>query len=187
MTYQYLTFDMIKQAKKNGGYIDQKVFATASNYGFNSLVINKTSRHIIEDFVKFVLPLSSPKCNYLLINGLQHNKLTRMMSQLVFKAIGQYINLTRYRQIIETESVLNLSPDEPKWVTEDQKHSFNVARTHYQKKRSRDIALKGQCCMNKLRGKAEEVLDKSQAKAFLLMVILVVTKIMKRHTLRRSM
>ena len=84
-----------------------------------------------------------------------------MMSQLVFEAIGKYINPTRYRQIIETESVQNLSPDEQKWVTEDQKHSSNVARTHYQKKRSRDIALKGQCCMSKLRGKAGEVLDKS--------------------------
>ena len=30
MTYQYLTSDMIKQAKKNGGYIDQKMFKTAA-------------------------------------------------------------------------------------------------------------------------------------------------------------
>ena len=44
MTYQYLTLDLIKQAKKNGGYIDQKVFKTASSYGFDSLVIDKTSR-----------------------------------------------------------------------------------------------------------------------------------------------
>ena len=83
------------------------------------------------------------------------------MSQLVFKAIGKYINPTRYRQIIETESVQTLSPDEQKWVTEDQKHSSNVARAHYQKTRSRDIVLKGQCCINKLRGKAGELLDKS--------------------------
>ena len=152
MTYQYSTLDLIKQAKKNGGYIDQKMLKTASNYGFDSFVIDKTSRHIIEDFVKFVRPLSSPKCNYLLINRkrLQHNKLTHMMSQLVFEPIGKYINPTRYRQIIETEIMQNVSPDEQKWVTEDQKHSSNVARTHYQKKRSRDIALKGQCCMNKL-------------------------------------
>ena len=100
------------------------MFKTASNYGFDSLVIDKTSRHIIDDFVKFVRPLSSPKYNYLLINrnGLQHNKLTHMMSQLVFEAIRKYINPTRYRQIIETENVPNLSPDEQKWVTEDQKH-----------------------------------------------------------------
>ena len=86
MIYQYLTLDMINQAKKNGGYIDQKVFKTASNYRFDSLVNDKTSRHIIEDFVKFVRPLSSPKCNSLLINrnGLQHNKLTHMMCQIVF-------------------------------------------------------------------------------------------------------
>ena len=163
MTYQYLTLDMIKKAKKNGGYIDQKVFKTASNYGFDSLVIDKTSRHIIDDFVKFVGPLFSTKCNYLLINrnGLQQDKLTHMISELVFKAIGKYINPTRYRQIIETESVQNFSPDKQKWVTEDQIHSSNVVRTHYQKKRSRDIALKGQCCMNKLHGKADEVLDKS--------------------------
>ena len=91
---------MIKQAKKNGGYIDQKVFKTESNYGFDSLVIDKTSRHIIDDFVKFVRPLSSPTCNYLLIkrNDLQHNKLAHMMSQLVFEATGKYINPTRYRQ-----------------------------------------------------------------------------------------
>ena len=97
MTYQYLTLDMIKQAKKNGGYIDQKMFKTAINYGFDFLVIDKTSRHIIEDFVKFVRPLSTPKCNYLLINrnSLQHNRWTRMMSQLVYEAIGKYINPTR--------------------------------------------------------------------------------------------
>ena len=143
--------------------LTKKMFKTASNYGFDSLVIDKTSRHIIEDFVKFVRPLSSPKYNYLLINrnGLQHNKLTHMMSQLVFEAPGKYINPTRYRQIIEIESVQTLSPDEQKWVTGDQKHCSNVAHTHYRKKRTRDIALKGQCCMNKLRGKAGELLDKS--------------------------
>ena len=67
----------------------------------------------------------------------------------------------RYRHIIETASVQNLFSDEQKSVTEDQKHSSNIARTHYQKERSCDIALKGQCCMNKLHGKAGKVLDKS--------------------------
>ena len=66
-----------------------------------------------------------------------------------------------YRQIIETAIVQNFFPAEQKWVTEDQKHSSNIARTHYQKERSCDIALKGQCCMNKLHGKASEVLVKS--------------------------
>ena len=113
---------MIKQAEKNGGYIDQKMFKTACNCGFDSLVIDKTSVHIIEDFVEFVWPLSSPKRNYLLINGndLQHMKLTHMVSQLVFEATGKFINPKRYRQFIENESVENLSPDEQKWVIEDQ-------------------------------------------------------------------
>ena len=39
--------------------MDQKLFKTASNYGCDSLVIDKTSIHIIEDFVRFVRPLSS--------------------------------------------------------------------------------------------------------------------------------
>ena len=64
----------------------------------------------------------------------------------------------RYRHFKETASVQNLFPNEQKWVTEDQKHSSNIAHTHYQKERSCDIALKGQCCMNKLHGK---VLDKA--------------------------
>ena len=69
MTYQYLTLDMIKQAKKNGGYIDQKVFKTASNYGFDSLVIDKTSRHIIDDFcyrpqTSTSGPVNSSKTNF---------------------------------------------------------------------------------------------------------------------------
>ena len=34
--------------------LTKKFFKTTSNYGFDSLVIDKTSIHIIEDFVKFV-------------------------------------------------------------------------------------------------------------------------------------
>jgi hypothetical protein len=45
-------------------------------------------------------------------------------------------------QIIETESVKNLDLEEQQLVSEDQKHSSNVARVHYQKLRSREVALK---------------------------------------------
>ncbi|CAB3981388.1 Hypothetical predicted protein [Paramuricea clavata] len=58
----------------------------------------------------------------------------------------------RYRQIIETESVQILNVEEQKLVSEDQKHSSNVLRVHYQKLRSRDVAIKGRTCMEKLRG-----------------------------------
>ena len=74
------------------------------------------------------------------------------MSILVFQAIGKYVHPTRYRQIIETESVQILNVEEQKLVSEDQKHSSNVARVHYQKLRSRDVAIKGRTCMEKLRG-----------------------------------
>ena len=55
-----------------------------------------------------------------------------------------------YRQIIETESVNNLDLEEQQLVSEDQKHSSNVARVHYQKLRSREVALKGRSCMEEL-------------------------------------
>jgi len=39
MTYQYLTVDIARAAKENGGFIDQKKFKTASKYGFDSLIL----------------------------------------------------------------------------------------------------------------------------------------------------
>lgn len=59
---------------------------------------------------------------------------------MVSEAIGKYIQLTRYRQIIETESAKFLLLKEQEGISEDQKHSSNVARVHYQKKRSREFA-----------------------------------------------
>ena len=78
---------------------------------------------------------------------------------LVFQAIGKYIDPTRYRQIIETESVRKLDLEEQRFVSEDPKHSSNVARVHYQKPRSRDVALKGRSCMETLRGNNGKVMD----------------------------
>ena len=82
-------------------------------------------------------PLLKPQCEYLLLNrsGSQFQKLTELLSVLVFEAIGKYIHPTRYRQIIETESVNNLDLEAQQLVSEDQKHSSNVARVHYQKLR----------------------------------------------------
>ena len=36
MTYQYLTVEMVKAAKANGGFIDQKTFNTAGKYGLQA-------------------------------------------------------------------------------------------------------------------------------------------------------
>ena len=44
-------------------------------------------------------------------------------------------------------------------VSEDQTHSSNVARVHYQKLRSRDVALRGRTSMKKLRGDKGKAMD----------------------------
>jgi uncharacterized glyoxalase superfamily metalloenzyme YdcJ len=77
----------------------------------------------------------------------------------VFEAIGKFIHPTWYRKIVETESVNNLDLEEQQLVSEDQKHSSNVARVHYQKLRSREVALKGRSCMEKLRGDHGRAMD----------------------------
>ena len=68
----------------------------------------------------------------------------------MFQVIGKYIHPTRYKQIIETESANKLDLEEQRLVSEDQKHSSNAARVHYQKLRSRNVALKGRthACMH---------------------------------------
>ena len=99
MTYQYLTVDMVRAAKENGGFIDQKKFKTASKYGFDSLILTGASMQVLESYNKFVRPLLIPQCDFVLVtrNGGQHSKLGDVMSKLVFDAIGKYIHPTRYR------------------------------------------------------------------------------------------
>lgn len=161
MTYQHLTVTMFQNAKTNSGMVDQTIFKTAQKYGFNSLYFDEISLGIVDDYVQYVRPLLDPQSDYLLLNrnGMQFQKLTDLLSVLVFQAIGKYIHPTRYRQIIETESVNKLDLEEQRFVSEDQKHSSNVARVHYQKLRSRDVALKGRSCMEKLRGDNGKAMD----------------------------
>ena len=71
----------------------------------------------------------------------------------MFEAIGKYINPTRYRQIMETESCNNLELDECTWISEDQKHSSQAAKTYYQKKEiERGCPPDRQTCLKKLCG-----------------------------------
>lgn len=152
MTYQHLTLRMFESARRNDGMIDQKIFKTAKRFGFDSVFFDKCSIEILEKYITYVRPLLTPTCDYVLVNrnGKQFQKLTDLFSVLVFEAIGKYIHPTRYRQIIETKSSEILPPNEQKWISEDQKHSSNVARVHYQKKRSREVAIRGRWCMQKL-------------------------------------
>ena len=87
--------------------------------------------------------------------------LTDLLSVLVFQAISKYIHPTRYRQIIETESVNKLDLEEQRVVSEDQKHSSNVARVHYQKLRSRDDAY--DMCLEKLREPDSDAMEIQRA------------------------
>ena len=156
-----LTVTMFENAKTNGGMVDQTIFKTAIKYGFNSLYFDEISLGVVDGYVQYVRPLLHPQCDYLLLNRneMQFQKLTDLLSVLVFQAIGKYIHPTRFRQIIETEGVSKLDLEEQRFVSEDQKHSSNVARVHYQKLRSRDVALKGRSCMEKLRGDNGKAMD----------------------------
>ena len=154
MTYQHLTLEMLEKAQGNGGFVDQKMFKTAQKYSFDSLLLEPADMQLIEQYRQHVRPLLKPKCDYLLVtrNGTQYSKLCDLMSKQVFEAIGKHIHPTRYRQIIETESATKLDTEEQQAITEDQKHSSRVAKLHYRKQRSREVATKAQACMQKLRG-----------------------------------
>ena len=152
MTYQYLTVDMIATAKEKDGFIDQKTFKTAGKYGFDSLVLTDANMQVLDGYISYVRPLLKPQCDFVLVNrnGGQHGKLGEIMSKLVFDAIGKYIHPTRYRQIVETESLNQLTSEEQRILSEDQKHSSAVAKVHYQKRRSREVAVKAHECLQKL-------------------------------------
>ena len=91
-------------------------------------------------------------------NGDQHGKQGKITRKLVFDAAGKYIHPTRYRLIVETQSVHQLTSEEQRVLSEDRKHSSAVAKVHYQKQPSLKVALKGHECLQKLQGaKGSEV------------------------------
>ena len=135
MTYQYLTVDMIATAKEKGGFIDQKTLKTAGKYGFDSLILTNANMQVLNGYISYIRPLLKPRCDFVLVNrnGGQHGKLGEIMSKLVFDATGKYIHPTRYRQIVEMQSLNQLTSEEQRVLSEDQKHSSAVAKVHYQK------------------------------------------------------
>ena len=149
-----MTLDMITRAKEKGGFVDQKKFKTAGKYGFDSLILTDANLQVLNGYILYVKPLFKPLCDFVLIkrNGDQHGKLGEIMSKLVFDAIGKYIHLTCYRQIVETQSPNQLTSEQQRVLSADQKHSSAVAKVHYQKQESREVALKGHECIQKLQG-----------------------------------
>ena len=118
--------------------------------------------------INFVIPLLKPQCEFVLVTkiGGQHSKLGDVMSKLVFDAIGMYIHPTRYRQIVETESRNQLISKEQRILSEDQKHSSAVAKVHYQKQRSHEVAAMAYKCLQKLQGTKGSEVDKEVHKRF---------------------
>lgn len=156
MTFKFLTVQMIKNTDEKG-IIDQTRFKTQEKYGFDSLIFSNEVLRLVNGYIDYVRPRLNPDCDFLLIcrNGKQLVKLSNVFGRIVYQAIGKYINPTRYRQIIETESAMNLNQDEQAAVSADQKHSSHVAKIHYQKIQSHEIATKGQQCVQKLASNVE--------------------------------
>jgi len=152
---------MVETAKTNGGFIDQKKFKTAARFGFDTLCLSETSLQVLDVYINYVRPLLNPNCDYVLVTkkGNQHTKIGHLMGKMVFDATGKYIHPTRYRQIVETTSQQQLDSKEQETITEDQKHSSVVAKVHYQKRRSRDIATKARECLKKLHGEKGSQVD----------------------------
>ena len=152
MTFQFLTVAMIDNARSNNGFIDQTEFKTAEKYLFDTLIITDDVMELIDLYLEHIRPRLNPQCDYLLLstNGTQFQSLTTAMTMLVHQAIGKYINPTRYRQIIETESSERLTLEEQQYISEDQKHSSKVAKIFYKKKQSRKVAIEGKKCMDKM-------------------------------------
>ena len=156
MTYKHLTVEMIKSIGENG-IINQTLFKTNGKYGFDSLLFSVDVLTLVTGYMNYIRPRLNPACNYLLVcrNGKQISKLTNIFGRVVYEAIGKYINPTRYRQIIETESIEKLNTSEQVNLSQDQKHTSAVAKIYYQKCKSEDIAAKANKIMDKLRDKNE--------------------------------
>ena len=129
MAFQHLTLDMIATAKEKGGFIDQKTFKTAGKYGFHSLILTDANLQVLNNYNSYVRPLLKPQCDFVLVNrnGGQHGKLDEIISKLVFDTIGKYIHPMCFRQIVETQSLNQLTSEEQRISSEDQKHSSAVA------------------------------------------------------------
>ena len=113
----------------------------------------------------FVRPKLNSTCNFLFIckNGSQLANFGDALGRMTYQAICKYVNRTRYRQIIETESSDLLSVAEQEVISLDQKHTSNVAKVHCQKKRSRSVAQKAMNCMEKLINNSETTIEEQSS------------------------
>ena len=158
MSLQYLTMNMIDVAKENGGFVDQSQFKTNDQYGFDSLKFSTDALDVLKTYIDRIRPLCQPKCEFVLLttNGTQYTAFCNALSLLTHEAIGKHITPTRYRAIVESESVVRLDKDKQTIISKDQKHSSTVARKYYQKRLSREVAEEGAEAMKELVGDKRE-------------------------------
>ena len=115
---------------------------------------------------------------YHLTVSTQFQSLTNAMTILVHQVIKKYINPTKYRQIIETESGERLTSDEQRIISEDQKHSSTVAKIFYKKKHSRMVAVEGKKCMDQMT--REYRLQSSNLMGYLVIVMHLTLKFQRK-------
>ena len=153
-TFQYLTLAMVEKSKINGGFVDQTEFKTAGTYMFDTLIMDEETLKVIDMYTSKIRPKMDPQCDFVLISttGRQYTSFSVAMTLLVKEAIGKYVHPTRFRQIVETTSSERLNSSEQETVSADQKHHSNVARVSYKKKLSREVAVRGRECMEKMLG-----------------------------------
>ena len=154
MSLQFLTLDMMTRATSNGGFVDQTQFKTTDQYGFDSLMFTKDALDVVNTYIERIRPLCKPKCDYVILTtaGTQYTAFCNALSLLTLEAIGKHITPTRYRAIVESESIERLPKDKQQIISQDQKHCSAVARKHYQKKLSREVAEEGAAAMRELVG-----------------------------------
>ena len=155
MTFQYMTLEMVEQAKISG-FIDATQFKTSTTYIFDTVIMTEEVLRVLDMYITRIRPLMNPVCDYVIVSnsGNQYNSFTTAMTLLVKAAIGKYVHATRFRQIVETESSSRLTLEEQKIISQDQKHSSQVAARSYQKRLSRDVAVRGKECMEKMLGES---------------------------------
>ena len=147
MTYTNLTVAMVESIEGNSGIVDQSTFKTSERYGFDSLIFEPQHLEVLRKYIKFIRPHfvgEDDKGDYLLLSrqGNKLSKLSTVLGNMVYEATAKFISPTRLRQIIETESAQKLSSEEQAIVSENQKHTSQVARVHYRKMRSREVATR---------------------------------------------
>ena len=80
----------------------------AKKYGFYCVYLDECSTDMLEKYVTYIRSLLTPTCEYVKenCNGKQFQKLTDLLSILVFEVIGKYIHPTLdIQKILKMQSV----------------------------------------------------------------------------------